>query len=87
MTYQPASRYWPFQAYETAIFAGLAALLILFCLWWIRRPTRYAHVKYLALAYSRALTGTRHPKETARTLLPRQPPITPSSARPAAQAP
>jgi hypothetical protein len=39
VTYQPASRYWLFQAYETAIFAGLAALLVLFCIWWIRRLT------------------------------------------------
>jgi hypothetical protein len=37
VTCQPASRYWPFQAYETAIFAGLGALLILFCFSRIRR--------------------------------------------------
>jgi len=35
--YQPASRYWLFQTYETLIFAGLALLLALFCLWWINR--------------------------------------------------
>jgi hypothetical protein len=37
VTFQPSSRYWPFQWYETAIFIGLAAVLGCFCLWWIRR--------------------------------------------------
>jgi hypothetical protein len=37
VTYQPASRYWAFQWYETAIFLGLAVLLAGFCFWWIRR--------------------------------------------------
>lgn len=37
LTYQPANRYWPFQIYETAIFFGLAALLIAGCYWWVRR--------------------------------------------------
>jgi hypothetical protein len=37
VTYQPASRFWPFQIYETAIFLGLALLLVGFCLWWVRR--------------------------------------------------
>jgi hypothetical protein len=37
VTYQPASRYWLFQTYETAIFGGLSLLLILLCFWWIRR--------------------------------------------------
>jgi hypothetical protein len=32
-----ASRYWPFQWYEMAIFIGLALILAGFCLWWIRR--------------------------------------------------
>ena len=36
VTFQPSSRYWPFQWYETAIFIGLAAVLAGFCLWWIR---------------------------------------------------
>jgi hypothetical protein len=36
LTYHPASRYWAFQSYETALFAGLAVLLIGFCFWWIR---------------------------------------------------
>jgi hypothetical protein len=40
VTYQPASRYWTFQAYETAIFLGLALLLIGFCYWRITRPDR-----------------------------------------------
>ncbi len=37
LTLQPASRYWPFQAYETAIFAVAALLLAGACLWWLRR--------------------------------------------------
>ena len=35
--YQPNSRYWPFQWYETAIFVGLAFILTGFCVWWVRR--------------------------------------------------
>jgi hypothetical protein len=34
--YQPASRYWAFQWYETAIFLALALALAGFCVWWIR---------------------------------------------------
>jgi hypothetical protein len=37
LRYQPVSRYWAFQWYETAIFVGLAGVLIGFCLWWVRR--------------------------------------------------
>jgi ABC-2 type transport system ATP-binding protein len=37
LTYQPTSRYWPLQAYELAIFAGLALVLAGFCFWWVRR--------------------------------------------------
>jgi hypothetical protein len=36
LVYQPANRYWTFQACETAIFAALALALIGFCFWWIR---------------------------------------------------
>ncbi len=37
VTYQPASRYWPLQWYELAIFLGVAILLSGFCVWRIRR--------------------------------------------------
>jgi ABC-type transport system involved in multi-copper enzyme maturation permease subunit len=37
VTYQPASRYWAFQWYETAIFLAAALVLAGFCVWWIRR--------------------------------------------------
>jgi hypothetical protein len=37
VTYQPSSRFWAFQAYETAIFVGLALLLSGFCFWRLRR--------------------------------------------------
>lgn len=35
IVYQPASRFWLFQSYETAICLGIAAALALFCGWWI----------------------------------------------------
>jgi len=37
VSYQPASRYWMFQWYETAIFLGLGLALAAFCFWWIGR--------------------------------------------------
>jgi hypothetical protein len=37
VTYQPADRYWRFQAYETAIFLALALILTGISFWWIRR--------------------------------------------------
>jgi hypothetical protein len=37
VTYQPVSRFWPFQAYETAALLGLAGLLTWFSFWWVRR--------------------------------------------------
>lgn len=40
--YQPASRYWAFQWYETAIFFGLAVIVTGFSFWWVRRrPAQY----------------------------------------------
>ena len=39
LSYQPISRYWAFQWYETAIFLGLAAVVACVCLLWIRRPS------------------------------------------------
>jgi hypothetical protein len=36
VTYQPASRYWPLQWAETAVFLALALLLAGFCFWWIQ---------------------------------------------------
>jgi hypothetical protein len=35
--YQPASRYWPFQTYESLAFLGLAFALGAFTFWWVRR--------------------------------------------------
>jgi hypothetical protein len=37
LTYQPGSRYWPFQWSELAIFLALAFALVGLCFWWIRR--------------------------------------------------
>ena len=37
VTYQPGSRYWTFQWYETAIFLVLAAVLAAFCYWRVSR--------------------------------------------------
>ncbi len=39
LTYQPASRIWAFQWYETAIFLGLAVALVAFCTRRIRRTS------------------------------------------------
>ncbi len=36
VSYQPADRFWTFQALETAIFLGLALVLSGFCFWWLR---------------------------------------------------
>jgi hypothetical protein len=36
LTYQPVSRYWALQWYETAIFLGAALILAGVCLWWVR---------------------------------------------------
>ena len=35
-TYQPASRYWTFQAIELALFIGAALALCGLCFWWVR---------------------------------------------------
>jgi hypothetical protein len=40
MTYQPLSRYWALQWYETAIFLGLALVLTGFCFWRVRREVQ-----------------------------------------------
>jgi len=37
VTYQPSSRYWPFQWYETGIYTALTVGLAGFCFWRIRR--------------------------------------------------
>jgi hypothetical protein len=37
VVYQPASRFWAFQWYETGILVGLAVLLAGLCFWWVRR--------------------------------------------------
>ncbi|HSZ38164.1 MAG TPA: ABC transporter permease subunit, partial [Acidimicrobiales bacterium] len=37
VTYQPASRYWPFQASESLIFFGLAVAIGSLTMWWVRR--------------------------------------------------
>jgi hypothetical protein len=37
LAYQPASRFWALQWYETGIFLAAALVLAGFCFWWIRR--------------------------------------------------
>jgi hypothetical protein len=39
VVYQPESHFWPLQLTETGLFAGLAAILIGFAVWWTRRRT------------------------------------------------
>ena len=41
VSYQPASRYWPLQWYETGIYLALTLALAGLCLWWIR-PGHFA---------------------------------------------
>jgi hypothetical protein len=36
-TYQPASHYWPLQWAETGVYLALAAALVGFAFWWVRR--------------------------------------------------
>jgi hypothetical protein len=37
VTYQPPSRYWPFQTYESLIFFAAAVAVGAFTVWWVRR--------------------------------------------------
>jgi hypothetical protein len=37
VVYQPASRYWPFQIYESLLFFALAVAAAAFTVWWVRR--------------------------------------------------
>jgi hypothetical protein len=37
ITYQPASRFWAFQAIELALFTGVAVALLCLTVWWVRR--------------------------------------------------
>jgi hypothetical protein len=37
VAYQPASRFWAFQTYETVLFVVASAALAGLCVWWIRR--------------------------------------------------
>lgn len=37
LVYQPAHRFWLFQGIETAIFLGLAAVLLALTVWWVQR--------------------------------------------------
>jgi ABC-type transport system involved in multi-copper enzyme maturation permease subunit len=37
VTYQPASRFWAFQAYETVLFVVASLALAGLCAWWVRR--------------------------------------------------
>jgi hypothetical protein len=37
VTYQPVSRFWSLQWYESGIYLGLAIVLAGFCFWWTRR--------------------------------------------------
>lgn len=37
VTYQPASRFWAFQTYETLLFVAASAVLAGVCVWWVRR--------------------------------------------------
>jgi len=37
--WQPASRFWEFQGIETALFGGMALLLLAFAAWWLRERT------------------------------------------------
>ena len=36
-TYQPADRFWPFQAIEAGVVVALAVGLLALAIWWVRR--------------------------------------------------
>jgi hypothetical protein len=38
-TYQPLSRFWPFQLIESGIFVGLSIIVLAVAAWWILRRT------------------------------------------------
>lgn len=38
-TYQPLSRFWPFQLIESSIFVGLSIIVLAVAMWWILRRT------------------------------------------------
>jgi hypothetical protein len=60
VTYQPASRYWPLQWCETAIYLALALTLAGLCLWWIR-PGHFAgrNIRHRAGQPAPALQSSR----------------------------
>jgi hypothetical protein len=37
VSFEPASRFWPLQGYETGAYVLVAVVLALFCSWWISR--------------------------------------------------
>ena len=37
LVYHPANRFWTFQGIETALFLGVAAILLAITAWWVLR--------------------------------------------------
>jgi hypothetical protein len=64
--YQPAGRFWLFQGIESAIFLGLAAILLALAVWWVMtRLTQRNHATALLLLLVLHLNECRPPATRA----------------------
>lgn len=57
VSYQPADRYWIFQAIETALYLAISLALIAACFWWIARDAPRREPRALAAGRLRAPLG------------------------------
>jgi hypothetical protein len=69
-TYQPASRFWPFQSDEMAIFIGLALILLGVCFWWLRSSAPDTSIRNIVRAQEEhPRTDTDNHQQTGTNVL------------------